>query len=542
MADAVCRCGTYVRAYVSLGSTINCPKCGSLLTMGGTSTDAIGSPDFNDDQLQQHSVFGSIWLWTVGGLITVLLPIGLMAYNLGISNNPKTSPTVENQEKLPVAELPVPVVEDSPKQRAFWSAEAAFSQNTQTTLIDKELQSLTREISAAGESMNLADFWAKVRGPIDGKDLARYQKVIDRLASSPIDSYSTAENTVGSDWSVVGLYRDSNDLGVLVRYFFEPLASDSVTNRFDDWIDHSRSVLSVDEFAQVANGLFTDQPVISDSEMTPNENRSKDAPATCYFMPRFGYMVLIIKSDSSGVACTDVVSLPGEVRISCVGLDGRPKIQDVFGEYQSVSDRSMAQKLIFDLNDDSNKSNLDLRNVIKSISLDRARILAEIAEASLYDPDSMSLRMARFQKSFPDDFGDDALLISLWFSHHQGKKMTSSFDDFGRFFVEAAHRLYLRTNDPLLLEMKSRVYFAYGKLNDADKCLQNAESSNFKSLNLLYRRIEEAKNARNKEQLMKHLTQLNDLLQQKPALASNRALRSKWNQQWLDWRTESQTK
>ena len=34
MPDVVCRCGTYVRAYVESGTKINCPQCGVVLTMG----------------------------------------------------------------------------------------------------------------------------------------------------------------------------------------------------------------------------------------------------------------------------------------------------------------------------------------------------------------------------------------------------------------------------------------------------------------------------------------------------------------------------
>ncbi|MFM7977658.1 MAG: hypothetical protein ACKO8U_21505 [Pirellula sp.] len=508
--------------------------------MGGTSSQETGSVDISDDRLQEKSVFGSLWFWMVGGLLAVALPIGLMAWSSAIWSHRDASLLGEKQEDFKVFVPPEPV-KASPKKRSLWSAQAAWTQEAQRSSFDKELQSLTTEITAAGESMNSADFWAKVQGLTDGKDLPRYQKVIDRLASYPVDSYSTIENTVGSDWSVVGFYQDTNDLGVLVRYFFEPLSSNSVTNRSDDWIGHCQSILSFDEFAQSANGLFLEKTVTPEPDLIPNKQPSADDSAFYHFTPRFGYMVLIIKPDSNGVTCTDVVSIPGEVRMSTVGADGHPKIQDFFGEYQSVSDRSIARTLFLGLDQESTNTTFDPRRVIKTISSDRARMLAEIAEASLQDPDSMSFRMTKFQREFPDDFGDDALLVSLWFSHHQDKKMSTSFDDFGRFFVEAAHRLYMRTNDPLLLDVKSRIYYAYGKRLESDKCLQDLEGSNFKSLNLLFRRIEEAKNARDKEQLLNYLTQLNELLQQKPALASNRALRSKWNRQWLDWRTESQT-
>jgi hypothetical protein len=148
----------------------------------------------------------------------------------------------------------------------------------------------------------------------------------------------------------------------------------------------------------------------------------------------------------------------------------------------------------------------------------------------------------RFRREFPDDIGADALLVSMWMTHYQIKRVTYSFDDFGRVFIEAAHRLFMKTNDPLLLEIRSRIYLAHAKIKDAERCLQDAEDSNFKSLYLLQRRIEEESNANNKEKLVVYLNQLNEFVEKNPASVSNRDLKSKWNQQLVEWRSELEKK
>jgi hypothetical protein len=72
--------------------------------------------------------------------------------------------------------------------------------------------------------------------------------------------------------------------------------------------------------------------------------------------------------------------------------------------------------------------------------------------------------------------------------------------------------------------------------------LQDAEDSNFKSLYLLQRRIEEESNANNKEKLVVYLNQLNEFVEKNPASVSNRDLKSKWNQQLVEWRSELEKK
>jgi hypothetical protein len=126
--------------------------------------------------------------------------------------------------------------------------------------------------------------------------------------------------------------------------------------------------------------------------------------------------------------------------------------------------------------------------------------------------------------------------------HYQDKRTRLSFDDFGKVFIEAAHRLFLKTNDPLLLEIKSRIYLAFGKLNESNRALDEAQAAGFESVHLLQRRIEAASIEKDKEKLMMCLRQLNGFVKQKPAAVLNREMKSVWNKQWLDWRAESGTK
>jgi hypothetical protein len=537
MADAVCRCGTYVRAYVTAGTKINCPQCGVLLTMGGEGSDSSGSGEKKEHtRPYAPSSLKRMGYWLLGGFLAIGFVSGILALNLGFQNTRSDSTIVQQSEETAVEKFQEPLVA-IPKEPSFWSAQAVWIQDAQKFTQSENLQSLAEEIATAGESIEPQGFWGKVCNYREGKNPAGMQKVIQRLMASPIDSYSTFENSVGSNWSIVGMHRGANGSGILLRYFFEPLSKKSELSGVDDWVGLSQNVLGFDEFNQVTNGIFSEQASDASADLSPNESQTSIDFPTSLFTPRFGYMVLLIDSDSKGLSCSDIVSLPGEVRISSLGVDGPPMIRDVFGEYQSVSEGSMARLLFFGQDRDPEASTIDIRRFVASINKDRARRLAEIAECSQRDPRSISACMSRFRKEFPDDFGADSLLISLWFTHHQDKKMTASFEDFGRSFVESAHRLYMRTNDPLLLEVKSRVYFAHGKLHDAEKCLKDAETSNYKSLFMIQRRIRESSNARDKERLINYLAQFKDLMQGKPNAVSNRDLKSKWTQQVVEWRS-----
>jgi hypothetical protein len=138
--------------------------------------------------------------------------------------------------------------------------------------------------------------------------------------------------------------------------------------------------------------------------------------------------------------------------------------------------------------------------------------------------------MARFRKEFPNDLGPDSLLISLWFTVDKGKRSSTSYDEVGKVYVESAHRLYMKTSDPMMLEIKSRIYRFHGRMSDADKSLLDAEKENHQSNYLIQRRIQEAIDAGNKQDLIGYLTKLNDLSISQSTKTINPAIRAKWKQ------------
>jgi len=96
--------------------------------------------------------------------------------------------------------------------------------------------------------------------------------------------------------------------------------------------------------------------------------------------------------------------------------------------------------------------------------------------------------------------------------------------------VESAHRLYMKTSDPLMLEIKSRIYRFHGRINDAEKSLLDAEKEDHQSIYLLERRIQDAIDAGNKQLLIDYIAKLNQLSISQSATAINPAIQAKWKQ------------
>jgi hypothetical protein len=268
----------------------------------------------------------------------------------------------------------------------------------------------------------------------------------------------------------------------------------------------------------------------------------RTTPKHLLLTPRFGYLVLVFQEGNGQVVCTDLVGIPGDVTLSQTAAANSKRssgeepsdvpvdLIDVFGQYQSDVGRSLAGSVYFRTREDQTYTIAEIRRFIGSISNPRAMRLAQIAEAATIDPSQLSPRLARFRKEFPNDLGADSLLISLWFTVDKGKRSNASYDDVGKVYVESAHRLYMKTSDPLMLEIKSRIHRFHGRTNDADKSLLDAEKENHQSIYLLQRRIQEAIDAGNKQDLIDYLTKLNDLSLSQSTKTINPAIRAKWKQ------------
>ncbi|MFZ4469237.1 MAG: hypothetical protein ACOYOZ_08265, partial [Pirellula sp.] len=440
----------------------------------------------------------------------------------------------QDQESL----SPKPLVTQSP---SLWSA----SGNWQTTFskipLGGNIQALSEEISRLGASMNPSDFWDRIDHSDKSKPSTEANRLVDYLETLPIDSLSSMTNTSSSDWRVLGFQQSEGELGVLIRYFYEPLSIDP--DNSGEWVLACRQILSREELAKATQEIS--RSISEISTLDPTESPTADlrtTPKHVLLTPRFGYLVLVFQEGNGQVVCTDLVGIPGDVTLSQTAAANSKRssgeepsdvpvdLIDVFGQYQSDVDRSLAGSVYFRTREDQTYTIAEIRRFIGSISNPRAMRLAQIAEAATIDPSQLSPRLARFRKEFPNDLGDDSLLISLWFTVDKGKRSNASYDDVGKVYVESAHRLYMKTSDPLILEIKSRIYRFHGRINDADKSLLDAEKENHQSIYLLQRRIQEAIDAGNKQDLIDYLTKLNDLSLSQSTKTINPAIRAKWKQ------------
>jgi hypothetical protein len=482
---------------------------------------------------------------SVGLLATVG---GISIFTLGRKGFSEWSPWQEasqNQEDLSLLP-PLDQESLSPKSlvtqsSSLWSA----SGNWQTTFskipLGLNFQALTEEISRLGASMNPSDFWDRIDHSDKSKQSTEANRLVDYLKTLPIDSLSSMTNTSSSDWRVLGFQKSERELGVLIRYFYEPLSID--TDNSGEWVLACRQILSQEELAKATQEISRTSSEIS--ALNPTESPTADlrtTPKHLLLTPRFGYLVLVFQEANGQVVCTDLVGIPGDVPLSQTaaanskGSSGEEPsdvpvdLIDVFGQYQSVVGRSLAGSVYFRTREDQTYTIAEIRRFIGSISDPRAKGLAEIAEAATIDPSQLSPRLARFRKEFPNDLGADSLLISLWFTVDKGKRSIASYDEVGKVYVESAHRLYMKTSDPLMLEIKSRIHRFHGRMNDADKSLLDAEKENHQSIYLLQRRIQEAIDAGNKQDLIGYLTKLNDLSMSQSTITITPAIRAKWKQ------------
>jgi len=563
MPDVVCRCGTYVRAYVESGTKINCPQCGVVLTMGPSlnfPNSEIPVSDLSGSEIEEPLQYQASRKTdnNAVNLRKFLLPIlsvGLLAtvgaisiFALGRKGFSEWSPWHEASQNQDDRLLLPPLDQDAlpPKplvtqSSSLWSA----SGNWQTTFskipLGGNIQALSEEISRLGASMNPSDFWNRIDHSDKSKPSTEANRLVDYLETLPIDSLSSIANTSSSDWRVLGFQQSEGELGVLIRYFYEPLSIDP--DNSGEWVLACRQILSQEELAKATQEIS--RSISEISTLDPTESPTADlrtTPKHLLLTPRFGYLVLVFQEGNGQVVCTDLVGIPGDVTLSQTAAANSKRssgeepsdvpvdLIDVFGQYQSDVGRSLAGSVYFRTREDQTYTIAEIRRFIGSISNPRAMRLAQIAEAATIDPSQLSPRLARFRKEFPNDLGADSLLISLWFTVDKGKRSNASYDDVGKVYVESAHRLYMKTSDPLMLEIKSRIHRFHGRTNDADKSLLDAEKENHQSIYLLEHRIQEAIDAGNKQLLSDYLTKLDHLSISQSTTSINPAIRSKWKQ------------
>ena len=525
---------------------MTCSECGEVITMRPVQNESEAGSDRSRGNSSRSGRFirRMMLMLVVAGLP---FAAGAVGYRLWSQRNTvlTAKPTVD-APSLDASDT----AEPRSTQLPFWSATPEWTKAFDAIPQGSEILRASEELAKSGMRMNSPDFWRRLDGLGVAKN-ADTKKLFEYLESIPIDSLSTPSNTASSDWAVLGICQNEKELGVLLRYYHEPLIGDIAQS--GQWVKACRGILSLDEFLQATTDLFAngDLPAgtlpATEETVASAETPREPSMQTSFLAPSFGYLVLIFDVGSGDPTLQDVVSIPGDVAISGASISDIQTTQtsldksvnhflDPLGDYKSSSDRALARILYSGNNFEKPYVLSEIRRFIKSMTTDRCRHLAEIAEAVTLDQNALNSKMLRFRKDFPYDIGAEVLVISIWSFNQQGKRSSDSYEEVGRVLIEAAHRLYMKTADPLLLEIKSRVYSSYGRRSEADKCLLEAEQANYKSFYLLEQRIGESIQLKNKELLISYLTQLSDHVRSNPVPAISQAKLTSWTKTLNEWR------
>ena len=547
MPDVVCKCGNYVRAYVPPGTKVACYQCGEVLTMPG---DPSESPKHPARRLSPFLMFtglilatvlcaGGIWIWSQGDTWTQTNPIEAHGAEMPSKPSPEESQVVSS------------IAEDQAK----WSKALNWSTSFEKIPRGDELKEKAFRISSLRTLAYPSEFWDRLgtesKAGTSTKD--DQNSIAKFLISLGMDTDIGSRRFGGNKWDVLGVHQSQEEIGVLIRYYRE--SASAVLDRDGAWINGCCSLIGHQAFANACPKIFQSAaPAVASENPLPNVTDEKSLLQKYYFTPAFGYLILVFQPQSDGSSpfvWRDLIPLPGEVaihRASALGAESDPDygksmevnlFVDMFGEYEANSDESLASLLMANAQNRDMGFPLHSLRIAEQIQQVRARKLIEIALGVLRDTNLLGQRMLRFKKDYPEDFGCDALLISLWSDQQQRSRSGASYEDLGRVLVDASQRLYMKTSDPLLLEIKSRIYDAYGRRPEAHKAIDEAEELGLKSFYLLESRIQECLESQDKERLLSYLVQLNDYLGDQPEWVLDPEICELWRQRLESHREES---
>lgn len=546
MADFVCRCGTYIRAYAPPGSKVVCTQCGAVLTNGRADEyDDQSRSSSNHSSDRSRSNANSRPLFIAGSVLSAALLCAAGWWLWSQKSQPPVKQPIQKRAETPET-APPKIAKPEPAKQANWSNLQGWVPVTEQTTQVSAMSALAQEIIDHGTLEFSSGFWDRlVAQSYNAQGETALKKTdLQAFLNQPGLKPLTSQDGITCDhWSILAFHSNQNTSHFLIRYFREPVDSDP--NQSSQWISSCQSMLTLDEFQAATQAVFQDSPPPPPSTQPPPTTDSPDdTPSNLYFTPSFGYVILVFQSEADEILWKDLIPLPGETPLSrAANPDSAPAstIIDIFGEYQADMDKPLSGSLYS--NEGSDPSNLpaQTRRIIASIPETRARRLAEIVEAATIDTNNLDARVARFRKEFPNDIGADALLISVWCSRYNAKRATAPYDDSGRIYIDAAHRLFMRTSDPLLLEIKSRIYQSYGRRLDSEKSQTQAEQAGHKSFTLLEQRITEAAESKDKEKLLDYVGKLNAFVQSLPKSAISPRIQSQWNKQLTDWKSQTKT-
>lgn len=535
MPDVVCKCGHYVRAYVPPGTEVVCYQCGTVLTMPGDASEPFKRRiDWPPLLLRVATILSSvvlcicgIWFWSQSGM--------------WYPTKPQESP---RPELVPIETQPTP--NPIPRDQSKWSSTQNWNTSFERIPRGNELQEQAIQILSYGSLAPRSKIWER----LDTQSMAEIasnenENTLGKfLASLGLNSADTSRRITGNKWDILAVDQNQEDIGVRVRYYRE--LSPTVLDRQGQWILQSCSLVGSEKLLETCSKLFAEDSPSSQAEAAQQELEDEETQSPkFYFTPEFGYMVLVFQFQSDNIVWKDLIPLPGEVPItqaSVLSLEidsvsrnstELNRFVDIFGDYQAKSQQSLASIFLDRQSDDKSKSIQSLRT-IDVIPQFRSRRLIELVKTAQNDSDSLSQRLLRFRKDYPEDFGADCLLVSLWCYENRQSRSKISYDESVTTFIDSAQRLFMRTSDPLLLEIKARMFDSCGRGKEALKAVSEAEKLGFKSFYLLESRIQECLESKDKDRLLDYLSQLNEYFAGQPDGALDPQVREIWRSRLAD--------
>ena len=587
MARVICKCGQQFRTSAKPGTQVQCPRCANAVSVTekvfdlqdrirGPHSLAVNpeSDRFGEvtsaENLQNRRGTNRSRLWLAIGFATVGLAAAMIlaiAFWKGGNGQP-----LDLTKKQPNQKNATGQVEPSEPKDFRWSSVAKWDKDFPKDPKGQQIRSYSEQIAQVGQSMDPLRFWQKLNtdtfknrvfspeGSLRAyQDKLSIEQIFDRLQGIPIDAVSNPLNTTGSNWKVIGIHQGPYALGVLVRYFHDPLELVDLVQS-DPWIDSLRQMISFDEYANVARDLFASSP--SDRPSRPDKaelNPDDGTVSQTIFTPMFGYMVLLFNVEQDRVIWSDAVSIPGDVQLSrASGSIGerdfmafmnkvrvserkvpegwRPEgIIDVFGEYESQSEEPLAEELVFSPRRPDAATTLRIDRSLEQIRSGRSKSLIQIAQCVTSNYGQLKEKTRQFREAFPDDSGLDALLLSMWLRHYHSVRAGLNFDEFGVVFADAAERLYIKTQDPALFDIQSRIYWSNSRKEEARKSLDLAEKSGSLSAFYFQRKIEESIDQTDKPSVLKYLSQFNSFWLSQPGVVIGGPVDPRINRMMRRW-------
>ena len=555
MGRAICRCGQQIRTNAKSGAKVQCPRCETWLTV----VEKVLDPDkamvekridsdpgilLRDTQARESSekigasvghkdAFGIGRILIVSLLVAIPVATVLWAY-FSFASSSKKLPNVDKSDSLRTAE-----VRSQGWGQIDWKVEfEALPKGAQVRQIATKIADTGKLLDPGRfwDQLDVSAFEKNVRSP--GGSLVAYQEkmpikeIIDSLKTIPLDSVSETDLIGACKWDVIGVHPgpEPESIGVLIRYFNEPIELSKLVMS-EAWISEMSKVLSLEEYFNVAKDLYARR---SGKEVNRGAlDRQQSVQEQVYesiFTPYFGYMVLIFKSSSGGVLWSDTVAIPSEVRLSRAcgtmlqkdwyAFRKRVSVEpqrvpegwtaegliDIFGEYNSLDEQSFGREIVFGDSKPDSETVVRIERAIPSISPSRSKELVSVAIAATSNYGRLKESVSAFRKIYPKDIGVDALLLSIWMRHHSSSRSAMTFGDFGEVFVDAADRLYAKHRDPILFDIKARIYLSHGQRQPSDEQLALSERFGNASAFYFQRRIEDSLENNDKAKALSYLS------------------------------------